>query len=191
MTRRSRFLRRATASVVAGVLLLTHLAESRGNTSLLPHAEQLAPGVHVAGFADRYQSVNCGWVVLGDHTLLVGLPYREWMRPSSSPRWCGRQANPPAGWSVARSSPAMPGSVKSLLDQGITRVLTSPALRERLLAAPDKVPAEAIQAVTARAAVGDARTPVDFLPLDGIRQVRVQLPCTCRKGRYCSPGLSW
>ena len=30
----------------------------------LPHREEIAPGVHVAGFADRYHSANCGWVAL-------------------------------------------------------------------------------------------------------------------------------
>ena len=41
---------------------------------LLPHREQVAPGVYAAGFSDRYRSTNCGWVALGNVTLLIDLP---------------------------------------------------------------------------------------------------------------------
>jgi type 1 glutamine amidotransferase len=41
---------------------------------LLPHVEQVAPGVYACGFADRYGSANCGWVVAGGHTVLIDLP---------------------------------------------------------------------------------------------------------------------
>ena len=41
----------------------------------LPHMEKLAPGVYAAGFADRYGSANCGWVALGDQTLMVDTPH--------------------------------------------------------------------------------------------------------------------
>ena len=40
----------------------------------LPHREQLAPGVHVAGFSDRFGSANCGWIALGEETLLIDMP---------------------------------------------------------------------------------------------------------------------
>ena len=40
----------------------------------LPHREQLAPGVHAAGFSDRHCSANCGWVAMGEETLLIDLP---------------------------------------------------------------------------------------------------------------------
>ncbi len=40
----------------------------------LNHFQQIAPGVYVAGFADRYHSANCGWVELKDQTVLIDLP---------------------------------------------------------------------------------------------------------------------
>ena len=33
-------------------------------SAALPHRQRIAPGIHVAGFADRYRSANCGWVAL-------------------------------------------------------------------------------------------------------------------------------
>ena len=36
---------------------------------------QIAPGVHLAGFADRYGSANCGWIELEDRTVLIDLPH--------------------------------------------------------------------------------------------------------------------
>ena len=45
-----------------------------GTSSVLPHREQLAPRVFVAGFSDRHGSANSGWVSLGDETLLIDLP---------------------------------------------------------------------------------------------------------------------
>ena len=39
-----------------------------------PHRQRIAPGIHAAGFADRYRSANCGWVALGGETLLIDLP---------------------------------------------------------------------------------------------------------------------
>jgi type 1 glutamine amidotransferase len=40
----------------------------------LPHHEQIAPGVWAAGFADKYGSATCGWMVRGGETLLIDLP---------------------------------------------------------------------------------------------------------------------
>lgn len=40
----------------------------------LVHREEIAEGVYAAGLSDLYRSSNCGWVGLGDHTLLIDLP---------------------------------------------------------------------------------------------------------------------
>ena len=45
--------------------------------------------------------------------------------------------------------------------------MTSPAIRTKLLAAPDALDGSAIRELTERTAIGDATVPVDFLPLDG------------------------
>ncbi len=40
----------------------------------IPHVETLAPRVYSAGMDNRGGHANCGWVVLGDHTLLIDIP---------------------------------------------------------------------------------------------------------------------
>src|SRR5690242_7495769 len=57
------------AVILTGLLFTAPLPAA----PLLPHSEELAPGVGAAGFADRYRCANCGWVALGDQTLLVDL----------------------------------------------------------------------------------------------------------------------
>ena len=71
---------------------------SERTSGLLPHREQLAPGVHAAGFSDRYHSANCGWVALAEETLLIDLP--RGMPVAGFPgtgRRDHRQARPDAG----------------------------------------------------------------------------------------------
>ena len=64
----------------------------------LPHRQRIAPGIHVAGFADRYRSANCGWVALGGETLLIdlprGMPVPEFL---AAGRRDDRQARPDPG----------------------------------------------------------------------------------------------
>src|SRR5262245_38843864 len=54
--------------------LLTPRDGSDGASPSRPHRDQIAPGVHAAGFSDRHHSANCGWVALGEETLLIDLP---------------------------------------------------------------------------------------------------------------------
>lgn len=42
--------------------------------ALLPHVEQVRPGVWAAGFADKFGSANCGWVARQRDVLLIGTP---------------------------------------------------------------------------------------------------------------------
>lgn len=53
---------------------LTLLLPSAVAFSAFPHQEEIAPGVHAAGFAAKYGSANCGWAVLGNTVLMVDLP---------------------------------------------------------------------------------------------------------------------
>ena len=51
------------------------VAAGGGSARTLDFVQQLAPGVHLAGFADRYGSANCGWIELEDRTVLIDLPH--------------------------------------------------------------------------------------------------------------------
>jgi len=42
--------------------------------SLLPHTEQVAPGIWAAGFSDKYKSANSGWVVTKDSAFVIDAP---------------------------------------------------------------------------------------------------------------------
>jgi type 1 glutamine amidotransferase len=135
------------------------------STGLLPHHEQIAPGVHVAGFADRYHSANCGWVALGAQTLLIDLP-RGIPVPDFLKLVDKTTAKPARTLVLTRTEDGDWSILKSLRERGITRVVTSPAIRAKLLAAPDALDGSAIRESTERTAIGDASVPVDFLPLD-------------------------
>ena len=58
--------------------------------------------------------------------------------------------------------------IQSLIEKGVTRVLTSPAMRTRLLAAPRAVDPSNLHALADRTPIGDAAVSVDFLPFDQI-----------------------
>ena len=51
------------------------VAAGGGSARALDFVQEVAPGVHLAGFADRYGSANCGWVELEDGTALIDLPH--------------------------------------------------------------------------------------------------------------------
>ena len=51
------------------------VAAGGGSARSLEFVQQIAPGVHLAGFADRYGSANCGWIELEDRTVLIDLPH--------------------------------------------------------------------------------------------------------------------
>ena len=51
------------------------MAAGGGSARALDFVQQVAPGVHLAGFADRYGSANCGWIELEDRMVLIDLPH--------------------------------------------------------------------------------------------------------------------
>jgi type 1 glutamine amidotransferase len=142
-------------------------ATKPATSAVLPHREQLAPGVYAAGFADRYHSANCGWVALSDQTLLIdlpqGMPVPEFLALIAS------TTGKPARTVVLTHTQDGDSSIlRSLVANGITRVLTSPETRARLLAAPGGIDPSIVRAVSERTAVGDAAAPIDFLPLGDV-----------------------
>ncbi len=146
--------------------LLALLSPSLAPAAGLPHHEEIAPGVHAAGFADRWRSANCGWVVLRDRVLLVDLP--RGIAAADFLAEVARTTNkPPRGLVLTRFQDGDAAVVEALLGRGIARVQTSPAIRDALLAPPSKLAPDVIQALSEKAAIGDAAVSVAFIPLDG------------------------
>lgn len=133
----------------------------------LPHHAEIAPGVHVAGFSDRHRSANCGWVAMGDETLLIDLP-----RGMPVPEFLAlvaKTAGTPARKLVLTNfiNEDIP-IIRSLIQQGITDVFTSPGIRTQLLKAPDPLDPTHLRQWEDRAAIGSAAVSVDCIPLDGV-----------------------
>ncbi len=135
------------------------------SSSLLPHTEEVAPGVQAVGFADRYHSANCGWVTLGEETLLIDLP-----RGVPVPAYLAevtRLSGKPARRLVLTG---LQGEdvplVESLIEHGIRQVVSSAEVGNRLIAASKKLSPEQVKACTAKTAVGDTATQAELIPLD-------------------------
>jgi len=142
-------------------------ATKPATSAVLPHREQLAPGVYVAGFSDRARSANCGWVALADQTLLVdlprGLPVSDFLALVATTT--GKPARTLVLTHVQDGDNRI---LRSLFEKGISRVLTSAETRARLLAASDAVDRRALRPLSERTSIGDAAVAVDFLPLDQV-----------------------
>lgn len=142
-------------------------AVSLDASSLLPHLEQVAPGVYAAGFAHRYKSANCGWVAMSQDTLLVDLP-----RGVAVPEFLSavtKTAGKPARRLVLTH--IQKGDVRileSLLEQGVTEILTSTEIRNTIIAESSKISPALVQAISTKTPIGDTTVPIDFIPLDSV-----------------------
>lgn len=131
-------------------------------TSLLPHCEHLAPGVFVAGFADRYASANCGWFAVGDEAWLVDLP-RGIAVPEFLKLVTKSTGHPARQLIITQWQAGDESIVRTLLNQGIARVTTSPALAEHLTSTG--VPSAAVKSFDVRTTLGNA---VELIPCDEV-----------------------
>jgi uncharacterized protein len=136
-------------------------------TGSLPHQEQIAPGVHAAGFSDRYHSANCGWVALGDETLLIdlprGIPAREFLGIVIA------SSGKPVRTLVLTHAENGDGPIiQALLDAGITRVLTSTKTRDRLVAETAALSSPKLRSLADGTSIGDRAAPIQFLPFDDV-----------------------
>jgi type 1 glutamine amidotransferase len=142
-------------------------APKADTSAILPHGEQLAPGVFAAGFAQRYHSTNCGWVALGEETLLIDLP-----RGIPAPEFLALAAastGKPARTLVLTAARDGDGPiVRSLLEGGIRRVLTSVETHEELLAAPGSLDPARLHTAAERTTIGDKEVAVEFVPFDQV-----------------------
>ncbi len=162
---------------------------------MLPHREELAPGVHVAGFSYQYGNANCGWIELEDHILLVDLPRgtpvssfldqvsKGTGKPArrlvlthlwSDPDWgLNRDYDPERKrWHnpgrLLTPDPALP-IVEALMRNGVERIITSPKIGARLLRASEEISSSQVNIVSARSSIGDASRALEFIPLDPVR----------------------
>ena len=133
----------------------------------LPHRERLAPGVYAAGFSGRHRSANCGWVALGEETLLIDLP-RGNLIPEFLALVAASTGKPARTLALTHVENGDVSILRSLFREGIARVLTSPGIRAQLLAAPDGLDPASVRALEDRTPIGTATFPVDFLPLDHV-----------------------
>jgi type 1 glutamine amidotransferase len=135
-------------------------------TSLLPHCEQVAPGVFVAGFADRYSSANCGWCALGDESWLVDLP-RGVPVPDFLALVAKTTGQPVRQLVITQWQSGDEAIVRSLLKQGVTTVTTSPALAE-LLGSSGDLPSGAVKSCGTRTTLGGRSAGMELIPCDGV-----------------------
>jgi type 1 glutamine amidotransferase len=133
----------------------------------LPHRQQLAPGVHAAGFSDRYRDANCGWVALGEETLLVDLP-RGIPTPEFLALVTACTGKPARTLVLTHLQDGDLSILKSFVERGIQRVLTSPGARSRVLEGMGAGGSSMLRAISAPTRIGDAKVAVDFLPLDEV-----------------------
>jgi hypothetical protein len=106
-------------------------------------------------------------VALKEETLLVDLPRGVPVRAFLDE--VARLGGKPARKLVLTHLQAGDGTiVESLLEHGISQVLTSGEIRNGLLAQSKKIPPSQVSAVSTKTAVGDGTVSVDLLPLDGL-----------------------
>ena len=176
---------------MAAVLAAALQSGSSAQPQLLPHRQQLAAGVHAAGFSHQFGNSNCGWVALGDHTLLVdlprGTPVPEFLAHVSKatgkpakrlvlthlhedPAWAIRTLYAPEkGWyDSGRLHPpdAVVPLIEALVAGGVNEILASPKIHDRLTSSTGRFAPARLRSLRSATPIGDASRTVEFLPLD-------------------------
>ena len=170
---------------VFGLSLL--LASLVSAASTLPHHEEIAPGIHVAGFASKHQSANCAWIELADSTLLVDLPrgvdtgeYVAEVRRISG--------KAPDRLVLTRYQKGDETIVESLLGAGITEAVVTRGIAEDLVMHSARLSPARLRIYSETTRIVDGSVPVDYVPLDNSAAegaAAVHLPT--RKVVYAGP----
>jgi hypothetical protein len=157
-------------------LLLVVLLTPPRPSFLLPHREEFAPRVQVAGFSERYHSANCGWVSLKEETLLIDLP--RGIQAKAFLNEVGRLTGKPVHRLVLSGlqAPDIP-LVESFLQSGVREILSSAEVGTYLLKASKKIGAGQVKTVVRRTAIGDEAMPVDLFPFDRLILLAVRSAC--------------
>ena len=148
---------------VFGLSLL--LASLVSAASTLPHHEEIAPGIHVAGFASKHQSANCAWIELADSTLLVDLPRGvETGEYLAEVRRISGKA--PDRLVLTRYQKGDEAIVESLLGAGITEAVVTRGIAEDLVMHSATLSPARLRIYSETTRIVDGSVPVDFVPLD-------------------------
>lgn len=152
---------------LAAALLWGFLATLVTASPPLPHVEKIAPGVHAVGFAHRHKSANCGWVTLGDSTLLVDIP-RGVPVPEFLSEVVGTSGKPARTLLLTHFQNEDLPTLLSLSGHGIRKIITSTNIGKRIAGNSTKVWSKLVQAVSTKTAVGDDTLSIDLIPLDSV-----------------------
>ena len=135
-------------------------------SSLLPHLEQLAPGVFAAGFADRFGSANCGWAATAEGIALVDLPRGvaagEYLKEVA--RISGAS---PQELFLTRWQPGDEAIVERLIAEGVSRIRTSPAIAKNAAAASSQIGAALVKPSSEASPGPQASQAATLISLDG------------------------
>ncbi len=157
--------------VLASVALLRASAiDASAAAPPWPHHEEIAPGIHVVGFADRYGSANCGFFDVDGETWLVDLP-----RGISAEQFLADvtkvSGHAPVALVLTHATPDNAPLVEELRERGIKAAYLSPAMYKSLFAARASSadgqappPRPGFEIVTKRQNLGGSK--VEFLPRD-------------------------
>lgn len=142
-------------------------AESRLEASpLLRHLERLTPNVFAAGFDDRSQSANCGFFRAGSGATLIDLPQgvatAEYLKEVE--RLTGKK---PDRLLLTHASDRDFHQLKEFVSAGIREVILSPQTQIQLYGEQDVDRRLPLRVVKQASDVGDAETPIRFIPFDG------------------------
>ena len=96
-----------------------------------PHHEEIEPGVHAVGFADKFHSANCGWVATAAGTVLIDLPRGENLG-DFLPDVAKSTGKPVTTLVLTHATAADAPLVDELRKQGVKRVCLSPATLQAL-----------------------------------------------------------
>ncbi len=133
--------------------------------SLLPHHEEVAPGVHTVGFAHAHGSANSGWIELRDSIVLVDLPrgvgFADYLSEVGK---AGRKTI--NRLVLTRYHEGDEKIIESALESGIEEVVVSRGIAEDLVASSDSVSPAQLRVCSEQERIVDGSVPVDYIPLD-------------------------
>jgi type 1 glutamine amidotransferase len=141
-------------------------ANPRNDAWTLPHRSTIAPGVHSAGFSERFGSANCGWVELQGETMLIDLP-RGIPASDFFSLVAASTGKPSRTLMLTQAREGDGAIIRTLVEKGITRIVVSPGIRSSLQTDPGVVDPGLFQVRRDRGSVEGA-DDVEFLPLDDL-----------------------